>query len=285
MRDWTDNSLFRSSLIDLMGTSFVYEERDKIDDILLQHYPNFQNAIFPIINSNNVELFRQLVFIEGVDFLFRAINFCQAIQYLLSNGFYSPAQSMSYQASFFCARSILGLSGVYCSEIRSKDFIFDAYYTHRETMSEYFISNVKRNHKVMWILLEKIFQNTIIDDSIIEPGLFNIIKNINYTRCSDLRHNIHYYNKYDFIDIFDRKEYDVSTIDTICLTAINNSCDYFDLLCLFIVFASNLFLSIAIYSQGLEDMIIKYKHLLNKKNNNLLVQRQIFEQIKHYNSI
>ncbi len=284
-RDWTKKSLFKNSLIDLMGAPFIYEERDKIDDILLQNYPDFQNEVFPIIDSVNVDLFRQLAFIEGIDFLFRAINFCQAIQYLLINGFYSPAQSMSYQAAFYCARSILGLSGVYCSEIKSKDFILDVYYNQNQSINEYCINSVRRNHQVMWNLLAKVIQISIVDDFIVEKSIFNILKGVNYASCSNLRHHIHYYNKYNFIDLFNKKEYESYLIDLIDLETINNNCDYFDLLCLFLIFSSNLFLSIAMYSQGLEDMIKKYKILLRKEDNEILVKRHVFDKIKGYDSI
>lgn len=281
IRDWTDKSNFKNSLIDLMGTQFAYEERDKIDNILVQKYPYFQNETFPIVDSSNIELYRQLVFIEGVDFLFRAINFAQAIQKLLLDGYYSPAQSMSYQASFFCARAILGLSGIYCSEIKSKNFLFDAY----KDTNEYNITNIKRNHQNMWDLLSQIIKLTLLDDSIIEAKLFNILKNVNYSNCSMLRHNIHYYNKYDFKDLFNRKEYDNYTIDAITANIINNNCGYFDLLCLFLILSSNLFLSIAVFSQGLEDMTIKYKKLLNRENNVLFFERLLFDKIKLYDSI
>ena len=39
------------------------------------------------------------------------------------------------------------------------------------------------------------------------------------------------------------------------------------------------------YSQGLEDMIKKYKILLRKEDNEILVKRHVFDKIKGYDSI
>jgi hypothetical protein len=39
------------------------------------------------------------------------------------------------------------------------------------------------------------------------------------------------------------------------------------------------------YSQGLEDMIKKYKILLSKEDNEILVKRHVFDKIKGYDSI
>ena len=263
-----------------MSPEFIYEERDKIDDIISQTYPDLNKIKFPEIDSNNIKLIRQLVFIEGIDFLFRALNFCQIIQYSLAKGFYTASQSLSYQASFFGARAILGLSGVYCSEIQNKNFILDAYHTQTDTLEEFQLNSIKRNHQIIWKLFEKILSLTTVDETIIESRITNIIKNINYQNCTNLRHNIHYYNKYTFEDLFNPIKYQIKSIDNIKTTDINNNCAYFDMLCIFLLFGSNLYLTIAEHAAGLRDLSIKFNNIINKDRNPILASNNFYEKLK-----
>lgn len=283
-RDWTFKSAFQTDLVRVTSPKIIYDEIDKVDDIIIQIYPNFNKLIFPQISNSQKDIIRQLVFIEGIDFLYRSLNFVIAIQKLLLEGFYTAAQSMSYQASFFSARSILGLSGIYSSSIGSKNFFIDTYYNDEDSLGDlteiYRISNIPRNHQTIWNLLDKIIELTEVDEKILNPNIFQILKNINYIQCTDLRHSIHYYNKYSFKDLFNPIEYSIKDIDNISFNNINRSCAYFDMLMILLIFAINLFASIAEYSPGLEDFIIKLKNLLNTNSNSILYQNSFYNQIK-----
>ncbi len=281
-RDWSNKSVFQSIMIDLLSPVFVYEQKDSVDDILETLYDLSQG--FPYKTDYNISLMRQLIFIEGIDFLYRAINFLQAIQKSMKDGFFTASQSMSYQASFFATRSILAISGVYCSCVNNKDVLIESFYLEDDLINQIYIDKIKRNHQNIWSLFTKLIKTTTVDENIIDKKLFKIIQDVNYNHCSNQRHSIHYYNKYEFKDLFERVIITPPFIDNLTLCKLKaNNCEYFLMASLLVLLASNLFYSISQYTNGLEDLYNKLNNMLSIANNPILKEINFYACLKKNN--
>ena len=280
-RDWTYKSDFQNDLLSLFTSRFEYDQRDTLDTVINANYVIPQQL--PYYLNNNMELIKQIIFIEGVDFLYRSINFLQAIQFNIEEGFFTASQSIAYQSSFYAARAILALSGIYCSSINNRNFLIETRYLEENQTSPSAIcfTGTNKNHIVTWNLLQKLIQNTIIDDKIIDTKYFNIIKNINYPRYSEKRHDIHYYNLYQFTDLFSKISITPTGLLSLNSTNIeSDKCYYFLVATLLIVFACNLFHSIEEYSTGLTDLDEKLFSLLDRNKNKVLNVIDFYSLIK-----
>ncbi|HVT86401.1 MAG TPA: hypothetical protein VHD35_14455 [Chitinophagaceae bacterium] len=203
------------SIIDPPGTAPNYEISDSI--LLREEINNVKDS--GEFKCDLVEI-RKDIFREGIFLLHKAANVTGVTYSSATNGFLSWSNSSAYQSSFFAVKSIFCFCGMTFPKINGIDYLVDIWPQTEPISNNQLKKGIQPiqktkilkfknlNHYQYWRIFQRLL--TIMDISIWNDDLVELLKIINPLDFGKQRNSLHYQNNYWLLTDLFQKMYDDS---------------------------------------------------------------------------